>query len=72
MCHSFFERMRKKYDIKIEGSKENQELVNSFIGGVSEEAAEKLLQRMCDEEIYKIYVNLFKRKKDKDQVQAYA
>lgn len=66
MCHSFFQRMGKKYDVRIERSKENQELVNSYIGAISEADAERRLENMSDEEIYQIYIKLFKRKKGKE------
>jgi RNA binding exosome subunit len=71
MCHAFFERMSKKYNVKIERSKENQELVNSYIGAINEAEAERLLSDMNDEKIYEMYVKLFKRKKHKEEVQAY-
>lgn len=64
--------MSKRYSVKIDRSKENQELVNSYIGAISEAEAERILMNMSDEQIYQIYIKLFKRKKDKEELQAYA
>ena len=55
--------MRLKFNIKIEMTKENQDLVNSYLGAISEEQAEKMLQQMDDAQIYAIYALIFKRRK---------
>lgn len=72
MCHAFFERMRKKYDINIDRTKENKELVNSQIGVINEAEAERILEEMSDEKVYGLYLKLFKRKNGQSEVGAYA
>lgn len=63
VCHTFFNRMKLKFNIQIEMTKENQDLVNSYLGAITEEQAEKMLEQMDDAQIYAIYALLFKRRK---------
>lgn len=72
MCHAFFQRMSRRYGINIERSIENQELVNSYLGAINVAEAERLLESMSDEKIYELYVKLFRRKKEREEVQVYA
>jgi len=55
--------MKLKFNIQVEITKENQDLVNSYLGAISEEQAEKMLEQMDDAQIYAIYMLLFKRRK---------
>jgi len=55
--------MKLKFNINVEMTKENQDLVNSYLGAISEEQAEKMLEQMDDAQIYAIYTILFKRRK---------
>ncbi|MFQ5969885.1 MAG: hypothetical protein ACE5J2_05280 [Nitrososphaerales archaeon] len=69
--------MKLKFKIQIEMTKENQDLVNSYIGAVTEEEAEKMLEKMDDTQIYAIYTLLFKRGKkvqhrEREEGQIYA
>ena len=63
VCHTFFNRMKLKFNIQVEITKENQDLVNSYLGAINEEQAEKMLEQMDDAQIYAIYALLFKRRK---------
>jgi len=52
-------------------------LVNSYLGAINEEQAEKMLEQMDDAQIYAIYALLFKRRKkiqyhEDEEVQIYA
>jgi hypothetical protein len=64
--------MSRRYGINIERSIENQELVNSYLGAINVAEAERLLESMSDEKIYELYVKLFRRKKEREEVQVYA
>ena len=55
--------MKLKFNIEVEMTKENQDLVNSYLGAINEEQAEKMLEQMDDAQIYAIYALLFKRRK---------
>ncbi|MGH9921545.1 MAG: hypothetical protein ACRD38_02215 [Nitrososphaerales archaeon] len=55
--------MKLKFNIMVEMTKENQDLVNSYLGAINEEQAEKMLEQMDDGQIYAIYALLFKRRK---------
>lgn len=70
MCHTFFNRMKLKFNIEIEMTKENQDIVNSYLGAISEDQAEKMLEHMDDAQIYALYMILFKRRKKLESVVA--
>ncbi len=55
--------MKLKFNIQIEMTKHNQDLVNSYLGAINEEQAEKMLEQMDDTQIHAIYALLFKRRK---------